>query len=43
MEEPIRALVQRIQYRELLKKTAAFRIVFGGEEPSQAVASRGWS
>ena len=35
MEEHIRALLQRFQYSEQFKETAAFRIVFGGEEPSQ--------
>ena len=38
MEEHIRALLQRFQYSEQFKKTAVFRIVFGGEEPSQVVA-----
>ena len=38
MEEPIRALLQRFQYSEQFKETAVFRIVFGGEEPSQVVA-----
>ena len=38
MEEHIRALLQRFQYSEQFKETAAFRIVFGGEEPSQVVA-----
>ena len=38
MEEHIRALLQRFLYGEQFKETAAFRIVFGGEEPSQVVA-----
>ena len=38
MEEYIRALLQRFQYSEQFKETAAFRIIFGGEEPSQVVA-----
>ena len=37
-EEHIRALLQRFQYREQFKATAAFRVVFGGEEPSQVMA-----
>jgi transposase len=38
MEEHIRALLQRFQYSEQFKETAAFRIVFGGEKPSQVMA-----
>ena len=38
MEEHIRALLQRFQYSEQFQETAAFRIVFGGEEPSQVMA-----
>ena len=38
MEEHIRALLQRFLYGEQFKETAAFRIVFGCEEPSQVVA-----
>ena len=38
MEEHIRALLQRFQYSEQFKETAAFRIAFGGEAPSQVVA-----
>ena len=38
MEEHIRALLQRFQYSEQFKETVAFRIVFGGEEPSQVMA-----
>ena len=38
MEDHIRALLQRFQYSEPFKETAVFRIVFGGEEPSQVVA-----
>ena len=38
MEEHIRALLQRFQYSEQFKETAAFRIVFVGEEPSQMMA-----
>jgi transposase-like protein len=36
--EHIRALLQRFQYSEQLKKTVASRIVFGGEILSQVVA-----
>ena len=39
MEAHIRALLPRFQYSEQFKETAAFRIVFGGEEPSQVVAN----
>lgn len=38
MEEHIRALLQRFQYSEQFKETATFRMVFGGEEPSQVMA-----
>ena len=38
MEEHIRALLQRFQYSEQFKETAAFRIVFRGEAPSQVMA-----
>jgi transposase len=38
MEDHIRALFQRFQYSEQFKETAAFRIVFRGEEPSQVMA-----
>jgi transposase len=38
MEEHIRALLQRFQYSEQFKETAAFRIVFGGETLSQVMA-----
>ena len=38
MEEHIRALLQRFQYSEQFKETAAFRIVFGGEEPRHVMA-----
>ncbi|AMJ67208.1 transposase [Hymenobacter sp. PAMC 26628] len=38
MEDHIRALLQRFQYSEQLKETAAFRIVFGGETLSQVMA-----
>ena len=38
MEEHIRALLQRFQYSEQFKETAAFRIVFGGETMSQVMA-----
>ena len=37
-EEHIRALLQRFQYREPFKATAAFCIVFGDEAPSQVMA-----
>ena len=40
MEEHIRALLQRFQYSAQLQETAAFRIVFGGEAPSQVLADR---
>ncbi|RTQ53427.1 hypothetical protein EJV47_01420 [Hymenobacter gummosus] len=38
MQDHIRELLQRFQYSEQLKETAAFRILFGGEEPSQVMA-----
>ncbi len=38
MEAHIRALLPRFQYSEQFKETAAFRIVFGGEEPSHVMA-----
>ena len=38
MEDHIRALLQRFQYSEQFKETAAFRVVFGGEAPSQVMA-----
>ena len=38
MEDHIRALLQRFQYSEQFKETATFRIVFGGEAPSQVMA-----
>ncbi len=38
MEDHIRDLLQRFQYSEQLKETAAFRLVFGGEAPSQVMA-----
>jgi transposase-like protein len=37
MEEHIRALLQRFQYSEQFKETAAFRVVFGGETLSQVM------
>jgi transposase-like protein len=38
MQDHIRELLQRFQYSEQLKETAAFRILFGGEDPSQVMA-----
>ena len=38
MEEHIRALLQRLQYSEQFKETAAFRIILGSEESSQVMA-----
>ena len=38
MEDHIRALLHHFQYSEQLKETAAFRIVFWGEAPSQVMA-----
>ena len=38
MEDHIRALLQRFQYSEPFKETAVFRIVFGGQLPSHAMA-----
>jgi transposase len=38
MEEHIRALLQRFQYSEQFKETAAFRVVFGGETLNQVMA-----
>jgi transposase len=39
MEEHIRALLQRFQYSEQLRETAAFRVVFGGETLNQVMAN----
>jgi transposase len=38
MQEHIRDLLSRFQYSEQLKETAVFRMLFGGEEPSQVMA-----
>lgn len=38
MEKHIRALLQRFQYSEPFKETAAFRVVFGGETVSHVMA-----
>jgi hypothetical protein len=33
MEDHIRELLERYQYSEEVKEIAAFRVLFGGEEP----------
>jgi transposase len=38
MQDHIRDLLNRFQYSEQLKESAVFRILFGGEEPSQVMA-----
>ncbi len=38
MQDHIQDLLQRFQYSEQLRETAVFRILFGGEEPSQVMA-----
>ncbi|MEJ7660193.1 MAG: transposase [Hymenobacter sp.] len=38
MEAHIQELLTRFQYSEQLRETAVFRILFGGEEPSQVMA-----
>jgi transposase-like protein len=38
MQDHIRDLLQRFQYSEQLKETAAFRILIGGEDPQQVMA-----
>lgn len=38
MQDHIRDLLQRYQYSEQLKETAAFRILIGGEDPRQVMA-----
>ncbi len=38
MQDHIRDLLSRFQYSEQLKETAVFRILFGGEDPSQVMA-----
>ena len=42
MEEHIRALLQRFQYSEQFKETAAFRIVYGGEVRWSAKSGQNW-
>ena len=39
MEEYVRTSLQRFQYSDQFKETAAFRIIFRGEEPSHAMAN----
>jgi hypothetical protein len=41
MQDHIRDLLQRFQYSEQLKETAAFRILIGGEELSHVMADLG--
>ena len=41
MQDHIRDSLNRFQYSEQLKKTAVFRILFGGEELSQVVTDLG--
>jgi len=38
MQNHIQELLTRFQYSEALKETAVFRILFGGEAPSQVMA-----
>jgi len=38
MQDHIRDLLQRFQYSEQRKETAAFRILIGGEDPRQVMA-----
>ncbi|GAB2469641.1 hypothetical protein GCM10011375_40250 [Hymenobacter qilianensis] len=38
MQDHIQDLLTRFQYSEQLRETAVFRILFGGEEPSQVMA-----
>ena len=38
MKDHIRDLLNRFQYSEQLKESAVFRILFGGEDPSQVMA-----
>jgi transposase len=38
MQDHIRDLLNRFQYSEQLKESAVFRILFGGEDPSQVMA-----
>jgi transposase len=37
MEDHIRELLERYQYSEEVKEIAAFRVLFGGEEPKQVM------
>lgn len=38
MQDHLQDLLQRFQYSEQLRETAVFRILFGGEDPSQVMA-----
>ena len=38
MQDHIRDLLNRFQYSEQLKESAVFRMLFGGEDPSQVMA-----
>jgi len=38
MQNHIQELLTRFQYGEALRETAVFRILFGGEAPSQVMA-----
>lgn len=38
MQDHIQDLLTRFQYSEQLRETAVFRILFGGEDPSQVMA-----
>lgn len=38
MQDHLQDLLTRFQYSEQLRETAVFRILFGGEEPSQVMA-----
>ncbi len=37
MEDHIRELLERYQYSEEVKEIAAFRVLFGGEDPKQVM------
>jgi transposase len=41
MEDHIRELLERYQYGEEVKEIAAFRVLFGGEEPKQVMQEFG--
>ena len=41
MEDHIRELLERYQYSEEVKEIAAFRVLFGGEDPKQVMQDFG--